>query len=70
MPEPLLELQNLHKRFGGLRTTDDVSLTVQPNEIHAIIGPNGAGKTTLMGLVGRHHTASGAILLAGRDVTH
>jgi branched-chain amino acid transport system ATP-binding protein len=71
MPEPLLELQNLHKRFGGVRTTDDVSLTVQPNEIHTIIGPNGAGKTTLMGLVsGTIPPDSGAVLLAGRDVTH
>jgi len=35
----------LCKRFGGLIVTDSVSLTVRPNEIHAIIGPNGAGKT-------------------------
>jgi branched-chain amino acid transport system ATP-binding protein len=71
MPEPLLELRSLHKRFGGLRVTDDVSLTVQPNEIHAIIGPNGAGKTTLMGLIsGTMPPDSGAVLLGGRDVTH
>jgi branched-chain amino acid transport system ATP-binding protein len=71
MPEPpLLVLHNLHKRFGGLRVTDDVSLTVQPNEIHAIIGPNGAGKTTLMSLIGGTIPPdSGSVLLAGRNVT-
>lgn len=71
MPEPLLELRGLRKRFGGLRVTDDVSLTVLPNEIHAVIGPNGAGKTTLMGLIGGTIPADGGIvLIGGRDVTH
>jgi branched-chain amino acid transport system ATP-binding protein len=70
MPEPLLELRGLCKRFGGLLVTDDVSLTVLPGEIHAIIGPNGAGKTTLMGLVsGIIPLDSGTVLLGGRDVT-
>ena len=41
MPEdPLLELHALNKRFGGLLVTDNVSLTVVANEIHAIIGSN------------------------------
>jgi branched-chain amino acid transport system ATP-binding protein len=71
MPEPLLELHGLHKRFGGLRVTDDVSLTVLPNEIHAVIGPNGAGKTTLMGLIsGTIPADGGTVLIGGRDVTH
>jgi branched-chain amino acid transport system ATP-binding protein len=71
MPEPLLELRSLSKRFGGLRVTDDVSLTVLPNEIHAIIGPNGAGKTTLMGLIsGTIQPDSGSVLIGGQDVTH
>jgi branched-chain amino acid transport system ATP-binding protein len=70
VPDPLLELRGLHKRFGGLRATDNVSLTVEPNEIHAIIGPNGAGKTTLMGLIGGTIPPdSGSVLVAGRDVT-
>ena len=70
MPEPLLELRGLRKRFGGLQVTDNVSLTVLPNEIHAIIGPNGAGKTTLMGLVsGTIPPDAGAVLIAGRDIT-
>jgi branched-chain amino acid transport system ATP-binding protein len=71
VPDPLLELRGLHKRFGGLRVTDNVSLTVEPNEIHAIIGPNGAGKTTLMGLIsGTVPPDSGSVLVAGHDVTN
>jgi branched-chain amino acid transport system ATP-binding protein len=71
MPDPLLELRGLSKRFGGLRVTDNVSLSVLPNEIHAIIGPNGAGKTTLMGLIsGTIPPDSGSVRIAGHDVTH
>jgi branched-chain amino acid transport system ATP-binding protein len=70
MPDPLLDLRDLNKRFGGLRVTDSVSLTVEPNEIHAVIGPNGAGKTTLMGLVsGTIIPDSGSIHIAGHDAT-
>jgi branched-chain amino acid transport system ATP-binding protein len=70
MPEALLELRGLSKRFGGLRVTDDVSLTVVAHEIHAIIGPNGAGKTTLMGLIiGTIAPDGGAVLIGGRDVS-
>ena len=46
--EPVLRLEKLRKRFGGLLVTDDVTLDVMPGELHAIIGPNGAGKTTLI----------------------
>jgi branched-chain amino acid transport system ATP-binding protein len=71
MPETLLELRGLSKRFGGLTVTDNVSLTVRPGEIHAIIGPNGAGKTTLISLVsGTLAPDRGAVHLAGHDITH
>ena len=70
MPEPLLALRCLCKRFGGLTVTDGVSLTVQPGEIHAVIGPNGAGKTTLIHQVsGTVRPDAGRVWLAGRDVT-
>ncbi len=70
MVEPLLSLRSLRKRFGGLAVTDDVSLDVQPGEIHAIIGPNGAGKTTLIHQIsGALPVDSGTILLNGRDIT-
>src|SRR4051812_26081231 len=70
MPDPILHLRSLNKRFGGLRVTDNVSLTVRPSEIHAVIGPNGAGKTTLMGLIsGTIAADSGSIHIAGHDAT-
>ncbi|HCQ58087.1 MAG TPA: ABC transporter ATP-binding protein, partial [Sulfitobacter sp.] len=43
MTEVLLDVRNLHKSFGALKATDDVSITLRPGEIHALIGPNGAG---------------------------
>ena len=70
MPEPLLELRGLCKRYGGLTVADDVSLTVLPGEIHAIIGPNGAGKTTLIGMIsGTLPPDRGTVHLAGHDIT-
>jgi len=49
--EPLLRVQKLSRRFGGIVATDNVSLEVRRGELHAIIGPNGAGKTTMMDVV-------------------
>lgn len=66
----VLQVSKLHKRFGGLTATDDVSLSVEGGEIHALIGPNGAGKSTLINqLCGELAPDSGRILLGGRDVT-
>src|SRR3954471_7786771 len=70
MPEPLLVIDGLTKRFGGITASDDVSLTVTEGELHAIIGPNGAGKTTLIGqLTGELTPQAGRIRFAGRDIT-
>lgn len=67
---PLLDIQNLVKRFGALLATDHVSLQVFPNEIHALIGPNGAGKTSLVAqLSGLLTSDSGHILFQGQDIT-
>ena len=70
MTEPVLRLENLRKRFGGLLVTDDVTLDVVPGELHAIIGPNGAGKTTLINQIsGTLSSDAGRILFAGQDIT-
>ena len=45
MVEPVLALDRLRKRFGGLAVTEDVSLAIAPGEIHAVVGESGAGKT-------------------------
>jgi len=66
----VLQVTKLMKRFGGLTATDDVSLTVEEGEIHALIGPNGAGKSTLINqLCGELAPDSGRINLGGRDIT-
>jgi branched-chain amino acid transport system ATP-binding protein len=70
MAEPLLELRGLRKTYGALVVTDDVSLAVQPGELHAIIGPNGAGKTTLIHQIsGMLPSNSGRLLFAGEDIS-
>ena len=65
-----LETRSLHKSFGSLAATQDVSLAFEAGLRYAIIGPNGAGKTTYFNLLaGNLRPDSGTILFAGRDVT-
>ena len=71
MAEPLLCIENLVRRFGGIVATDNLSLDIARGELHAIIGPNGAGKTTLISqLIGQLRPTAGTIRFAGQDVTH
>ena len=71
MTEPLLRIENLVRRFGGIVATDNLSLDIARGELHAIIGPNGAGKTTLISqLIGQLRPTAGTIRFAGQDVTH
>ena len=71
MAEPLLRIENLVRRFGGIVATDNLSLDIARGELHAIIGPNGAGKTTLISqLIGQLRPSAGTIHFAGQDVTH
>jgi branched-chain amino acid transport system ATP-binding protein len=68
--QPVLELRNLSKSFGGLHAVRDVSLKVFPGDRKAIIGPNGAGKTTLFNVItGSLPATSGQAVLFGADVT-
>jgi branched-chain amino acid transport system ATP-binding protein len=67
--EPLLQVADLSKRFGGVVAADTIALDIPAGECHAVIGPNGAGKTTLIGLLaGEIAPQSGSIRFGGRDI--
>ena len=71
MSSPVLAVEDLCLRFGGLLATDHVSFAVEPGELRGIIGPNGAGKSTLIAqLAGDRRPDSGRVALNGADVTH
>jgi branched-chain amino acid transport system ATP-binding protein len=68
--EPVLRLDGVVRRFGGLVAVDGVSLSLGPDQRLAVIGPNGAGKTTLFRLIAGDVAASaGRVVLFGRDAT-
>ena len=70
MTAPCLALDHVSRHFGGLKAVDDVTLTVQPGERHALIGPNGAGKTTLFNVISGELPATvGSITVFGTNVT-
>ena len=63
---PLLELQALTMRFGGVTALQAVDLTVETGEIFGLIGPNGAGKTTVFNVVtGVYRPTEGAVVFDG-----
>jgi branched-chain amino acid transport system ATP-binding protein len=67
--QPLLDLQNVSKHFGGLAAVQDVNLQIWPGEIISIIGPNGAGKTTVFNLItGIYRASVGDIRLDGASL--
>src|SRR5437763_13103524 len=70
MAEPLLRVEGLSKRFGGIVAATGISLDVAVGELHAIIGPNGAGKTTLIAqLTGELKPNAGRVRFGGVDIT-
>ena len=67
MSKPLLELENITIRFGGLTAVSDVSLKVGEGELIGLIGPNGAGKTTVFNIItGVYQPTEGKIKFAGK----
>lgn len=68
--EPILAVSALTRSFGGLVAVNNVSFTVNQNEIFGLIGPNGAGKTTLFNLIsGLIPPSSGQLLYQGESIT-
>jgi ribose transport system ATP-binding protein len=69
VPEPILELKGISKRFPGVVALSEVNLSVSPGEVVALIGENGAGKSTLMKILGGVYQADdGIIRIDGQDV--
>jgi len=67
--QPLLRVEGLTRRFGGLAALEDVSFNVQAGSICGLIGPNGAGKTTLLNVVsGLVAPTSGRVQLDGAEI--
>lgn len=67
--EPVLELHNITKRFPGVLANDNINLTLEEGEIHALLGENGAGKTTLMNILyGIYQPDEGEVIVRGKTI--
>ena len=66
---PMLQVEGLSKRFGGLMAVDRVTFAVRQGEIFGTIGPNGAGKTTLLNLISNMYVPNaGKVLYQGKNI--
>jgi len=66
----IMEIEDLHKDFGGLEIIKGISLSIDRGTRHAILGPNGAGKTTLFNLLsGYHRATAGQVYFKGKEIT-
>jgi len=71
MSAPVLNVQGISKRFGGLQALSDVGMRIEHGQVYGLIGPNGAGKSTLFNLIsGRFGLSSGEIWLKGQRIDH
>ncbi len=69
MNEPLIEVDNITLRFGGVTAISEVSFDVQPSELFAIIGPNGAGKTSIFNTISQvYRPQEGDIRFEGESI--
>ena len=65
-----LEVDQVHKYFGGIPALHGVSLKVEQGKIHGVIGPNGAGKTTMFNVINGVYTPDeGRVIYKGHDIT-
>jgi branched-chain amino acid transport system ATP-binding protein len=70
MAEPILSVQGITKRFGGLVALKDIGFEVFPGEVVGLMGPNGAGKTTLLNIIaGEYSPDAGSVSFKGRNIT-
>jgi branched-chain amino acid transport system ATP-binding protein len=68
--EPILQLRDVSKAFGGLKAVNQVSFDVSAGEIVGLIGPNGAGKTTVFNLIsGYNPPTEGSIAFNGQEIS-
>ena len=71
MPDPIIQIRNVHKYFGKTHALNDVSMDVQAGEVLVIIGPSGSGKSTLLRTINHLETVnSGEIVVDGIQLTH
>mgnify|MGYP000376083561 CR=1 FL=1 len=67
MSTPVLQVQGISKRFGGLQALSEVGMTIQAGQVYGLIGPNGAGKTTFFNVItGLYTPDTGRFELAGK----
>jgi branched-chain amino acid transport system ATP-binding protein len=70
MTAPILQVDDLELRFGGVRALDGLSFTVQEKQLCAVVGPNGAGKSSLFNCIsGLYRPQHGQVLFAGTNVS-
>ena len=66
----MIEIQDIHKHFGGFHAVDGATMSIAKGSITGLIGPNGAGKTTLFNVIaGVLKPTSGRVLMEGEDIT-
>ena len=71
MPEPLLQVKNLHVTIEGFEILKGLDLTIYPGEVHSIMGPNGSGKSTLAQVLAgneAYEVTEGSITMLGEDL--
>ena len=67
----LLEVRDLHVRYGRVHAVKGVSINLAPGQIVAVLGANGAGKSSMLrALLGIEKVADGCVLFNGQDITH
>jgi branched-chain amino acid transport system ATP-binding protein len=70
MSQPILQIQDVTMRFGGVTAIDRLSFEVQKGQIYGLIGPNGAGKTTIFNnITGNYIPTEGKVIFDGAEIT-